>query len=42
MDDYIDGKDPTIKLVILQEFADELGNVIKYEEGKQEENIMIS
>ena len=29
MDDYIDGKEPTIKMVILQEFADELGNVIK-------------
>ena len=29
MDDYIDGKEPTIKLVILQEFADELGNVIR-------------
>ena len=28
MDDYIDGKEPTIKLVILQDFADELGNVI--------------
>ena len=35
MDDYIDGKEPTIKLVILQDFAEELGNVIavykKYE-----------
>ncbi len=29
MDDYIDGKEPTIKMVILQEFADELGNVIR-------------
>ena len=28
MDDYIDGKEPTIKLVILQDFAEELGNVI--------------
>ncbi len=28
IDDYIDGKEPTIKLVILQDFADELGNVI--------------
>ena len=35
MDDYIDGKEPTIKLVILQDFADELGNVIK--EYKKEE-----
>lgn len=37
MDDYIDGKEPTIKLVILQDFADELGNVIK--EYKKEEVI---
>ena len=29
MDDYIDGKEPTIKLVILQEFTNELGNIIK-------------
>ena len=29
MDDYIDGKEATIKLVILQDFADELDNVIK-------------
>ena len=29
MDDYIDGKEPTIKMVILQEFANELGNVIE-------------
>ena len=29
MDDYINGKEPTIKLVILQDFADELGNVIR-------------
>ena len=35
MDDYMDGKEPTIKLVILQDFADELGNVIK--EYKKEE-----
>lgn len=33
MDDYIVGKDPTIKMVILQEFSDELGNVIKIEQG---------
>ena len=40
MDDYIDGKEPTIKLVILQDFAEELGNVIaeykKYEKLSQE------
>ena len=41
MDDYIDGKEPTIKLVILQDFAEELGNVIQiykaYEEKKRKE-----
>ncbi len=38
MDDYIDGKEPTIKLVILQDFADELGNVIKeYKNGDTEQ-----
>ena len=31
MDDYIDGKEPTIKMVILQEFAEELGKVIEFE-----------
>ncbi len=42
MDDYIDGKQPTIKLVILQDFADELGNVIKEyktEQGSQVEQV---
>ena len=29
MEDYIDGKEPTIKLVMLQDFADELGNIIE-------------
>ena len=37
MDDYIDGKEPTIKLVILEEFANELGNVIN-EYKKQDPN----
>ena len=38
MDDYINGKQPTIKLVILQDFADELGNIIEvYKKvGKEE------
>ena len=36
MDDYIDGKEPTIKMVILKEFADELGNVIEVEQGEKE------
>ncbi len=45
MDDYIDGKQPTIKLVILQDFADELGNVIKeykVEQGSQVEQAEIT
>jgi len=29
MDDYIEGKEPTIKMVMLQEFAEELGNIIE-------------
>ena len=29
MDDYISGKEPTIKMVMLQEFAEELGNIIR-------------
>lgn len=39
MDDYIDGKEPTIKLVILQDFADELGNVIKEYRNEQIEQL---
>ena len=45
MDDYIDGKQPTIKLVILEDFADELGNVIKEyktEQGSQVEQVEIT
>ena len=41
MDDYIDGKEPTIKLVILQDFAEELGNVIKeYKKTEEAGNII--
>ncbi len=29
MDDYIDGKEPTIKMVMLQDFTKELGNIIQ-------------
>ena len=36
MDNYIDGKEPTIKLVILNEFASELGEVINIETKKEE------
>lgn len=39
MDDYIDGKEPTIKLVILQDFADELGNVIKEYKNEETEQV---
>ena len=38
MDDYIDGKEPTIKLVILQDFAEELGNVIQIYKAYEEKN----
>ncbi len=38
MDDYIDGKEPTIKMVMLQDFAEELGNIIK-EYKEQEANV---
>ena len=40
MDDYIDGKSPTIKLVILQDFADELSNVIKAYKVEEEPQSM--
>ena len=33
IDNYIDGKERTIKLVILQDFAEELGNVIEFEKN---------
>ena len=37
MDDYIDGKLPSIKVVLLQEFSNELEKIIKsYDAGKQE------
>lgn len=37
MDDYIDGKLPSIKVVLLQDFSNELGQIIKsYDTGKQE------
>ena len=37
MDDYIDGKLPSIKVVLLQDFSNELENIIKsYDAGKQE------
>ena len=39
MDDYIDGKEPTIKLVILQDFAEELGNVIKEYKKTEEQSL---
>ena len=36
IDNYISGKEPTIKLVILQDFANELGNVIEVEQGEKD------
>ena len=37
MDDYIDGKLPSIKVVLLQDFSNELEKIIKsYDAGKQE------
>ena len=37
MDDYIDGKLPSIKVVLLQDFSNELGKIIKsYDTEKQE------
>ena len=43
MDDYIDGKEPTIKMVILQDFAKELGNIIEeYQKQQIEEEIKVS
>ena len=37
MDDYIDGKLPSIKVVLLQDFSNELSKIIKsYDTGKQE------
>ncbi len=37
LDDYLKGKQPTIKLVILKEFANELGNIIEeYKKAEKE------
>lgn len=37
IDDYIDGKLPTIKVVLLQDFSNELGNILKrYDVDKRE------
>ena len=35
MDNYIDGKEPTIKMVMLQDFTEELGNIIKEYKGQE-------
>lgn len=35
MDDYIDGKEPTIKMVMLQDFTEELGNIIREYKGQE-------
>ncbi len=43
MNNYLDGKEPTIKIVMLQEFENELGNIIKeyekYNRVEKTENI---
>ena len=43
MNNYLDGKEPTIKIVMLQEFENELGNIIKeyekYNKVEKTENI---
>ena len=40
MNNYLDGKEPTIKIVMLQEFENELGNIIKeYEKYNKVEKI---
>jgi len=37
MDDYIEGKLPSIKIVLLQDFSNELGNILKsYDTEKRE------
>ena len=37
MDDYIDGKLPGIKIVLLQDFSNELGNIIRKYDIEQRE-----
>ncbi len=41
MDDYIDGKLPGIKIVLLQDFSNELGNIIKLYDTEKRETINI-
>ncbi len=41
MDDYIDGKLPSIKIVLLQDFSNELGNIIKLYDTEKRETINI-
>ena len=37
MDDYIDGKLPSIKIVLLEDFSNELGNILtNYEQNKKD------
>lgn len=41
MDDYIDGKLPSIKIVLLEDFSNELGNILSlYEEEEVQEKTM--
>ena len=40
VDDYINGKAPNIKVVMLQDFSDALGDIIeKYNTEKQKEEV---
>ena len=45
IDDYVDGKDASIKIVMLQDFADELGNILELVNNdvkvKEKESLMV-
>ena len=41
MDDYIDGKQPSIKLVILHDFANELANILALYESTNDAKVFV-
>ena len=41
MDDYIDGKQPSIKLVILHDFANELANILALYESTNDDKVFV-
>ena len=41
MDDYIEGKQPSIKLVILQDFSNELANIIVQYESTNDDKVFV-